>query len=588
MIAADPRRSSATGPSWQSLVSRELKARYRGSVLGFFWSFVNPLLLLLTYTLVFSVDPAEPPAGHPALLPVPLLRDPALDVVLRLARRGLVRPHLEREPHQEGPLPGRGPPRRSPSSRTSSTSCSACRSCSSFLAWKGRLAWTAVLLPLPILVQLVLTLGLALFLSALTVHFRDLPEHPDPRASPVVLRDAGDLQLRRDPRGVAPAPGAAAQPDDPHHGHLPADAVPRPRRPLARAPPRASSSGWSPSPSAPSSSTACATPSRRKCDGARHRGEGRRQGLPSLPPPQPVQDPEERAPHREPPFGPASRRDLHRARRRLLRGAARLDLRGHRRERLGQVHPPEAGGRHHQAHPRLPGRGRARLRAHRARGRVPPRDLGPRERLHQRDHAGAHPQGGRTPLRRDRRVRGDARLHRRAGEDVLLGHVHAPRLRGGDPRRPRRAPHRRGAGGGRRGLHPQVPRQDRGVPPPRQDHPLRDPQPRPRREDVRRRPVAPARRDRRPRRPQAGGGRLPHLRGGRGGRAAQVEPGRRGRGAGALPGPPPRPRPSRPRRRPSPADTAPGAGAAARSRSARRASWTRGSASVTSSCPARP
>ena len=30
----------------QSLVARELKARYRGSVLGFFWSFVNPLLLL--------------------------------------------------------------------------------------------------------------------------------------------------------------------------------------------------------------------------------------------------------------------------------------------------------------------------------------------------------------------------------------------------------------------------------------------------------------------------------------------------------------------------------------------------------------
>ena len=39
----------------QSLVARELKARYRGSVLGFLWSFVNPLLLLLTYTLVFTV-----------------------------------------------------------------------------------------------------------------------------------------------------------------------------------------------------------------------------------------------------------------------------------------------------------------------------------------------------------------------------------------------------------------------------------------------------------------------------------------------------------------------------------------------------
>jgi len=39
----------------QALVSRELKARYRGSVLGFLWSFVNPLLLLLIYSFVFTV-----------------------------------------------------------------------------------------------------------------------------------------------------------------------------------------------------------------------------------------------------------------------------------------------------------------------------------------------------------------------------------------------------------------------------------------------------------------------------------------------------------------------------------------------------
>jgi lipopolysaccharide transport system permease protein len=46
----------------QSLVSRELKARYRGSVLGFFWSFANPLLLLLVYTFVFSYV-MRPPEG---------------------------------------------------------------------------------------------------------------------------------------------------------------------------------------------------------------------------------------------------------------------------------------------------------------------------------------------------------------------------------------------------------------------------------------------------------------------------------------------------------------------------------------------
>ncbi len=38
----------------QTLVNRELKARYRGTVLGFLWSFVNPMLLLIVYTLVFG------------------------------------------------------------------------------------------------------------------------------------------------------------------------------------------------------------------------------------------------------------------------------------------------------------------------------------------------------------------------------------------------------------------------------------------------------------------------------------------------------------------------------------------------------
>jgi ABC-type polysaccharide/polyol phosphate export permease len=38
-----------------SLILRELKARYRGSVLGFLWTFLNPLLLLGVYALVFNV-----------------------------------------------------------------------------------------------------------------------------------------------------------------------------------------------------------------------------------------------------------------------------------------------------------------------------------------------------------------------------------------------------------------------------------------------------------------------------------------------------------------------------------------------------
>lgn len=46
----------------QNLVGRELKARYRGTILGFLWSFFNPLLLMSVYTVVFGfiIQPRDP------------------------------------------------------------------------------------------------------------------------------------------------------------------------------------------------------------------------------------------------------------------------------------------------------------------------------------------------------------------------------------------------------------------------------------------------------------------------------------------------------------------------------------------------
>lgn len=38
-----------------SLIRREVGGRYRGSMLGLFWSFINPLFMLAVYTFVFSV-----------------------------------------------------------------------------------------------------------------------------------------------------------------------------------------------------------------------------------------------------------------------------------------------------------------------------------------------------------------------------------------------------------------------------------------------------------------------------------------------------------------------------------------------------
>lgn len=38
-----------------SLVKRDLRGRYKGSVLGFLWTLINPLFQLIIYTIVFSV-----------------------------------------------------------------------------------------------------------------------------------------------------------------------------------------------------------------------------------------------------------------------------------------------------------------------------------------------------------------------------------------------------------------------------------------------------------------------------------------------------------------------------------------------------
>ncbi|HQV89715.1 MAG: ABC transporter permease [Nitrosomonas sp.] len=38
-----------------NLIKREVIGRYRGSVMGLFWSFFNPVLMLVVYTFVFSV-----------------------------------------------------------------------------------------------------------------------------------------------------------------------------------------------------------------------------------------------------------------------------------------------------------------------------------------------------------------------------------------------------------------------------------------------------------------------------------------------------------------------------------------------------
>ena len=163
----------------QTLVVRDLKARYRGSVLGFFWSFANPLLLLLVYTFVFSVvlDGFRPVEIEPyalflfcGLLPWTWFSSGLTEASNSLVANGnLIKKVLF--PAEVLPV------------------VAVVANMVHFLLALPILVAALILLapaapglseliwfPIVIAVQLLLTLGLGLFLAALTVHFRDIKD----------------------------------------------------------------------------------------------------------------------------------------------------------------------------------------------------------------------------------------------------------------------------------------------------------------------------------------------------------------------------------------------------------------------------
>ena len=162
----------------QSLVARELKARYRGSLFGFLWSFINPLLLLLIYTFVFTV---VLPGTHPqeiepyalfmfcGILPWTWFSSSLLESSNVLISGGnLIKKVL---------FPAEVLPIVTVLSNMVHFLFGLPILAGFLLYYRAPLQWSELVwFPAVVLVQLVLTTGLALVLSALTVHFRDLKD----------------------------------------------------------------------------------------------------------------------------------------------------------------------------------------------------------------------------------------------------------------------------------------------------------------------------------------------------------------------------------------------------------------------------
>jgi ABC-type polysaccharide/polyol phosphate export permease len=160
----------------RSLVARELRARYRGSVLGFLWSFINPLLLLLIYTFVFTVVmPGSRGTGlEPyslflfcGILPWTWFSSSLLESSNALIASGnLIRKVMF--PAEVLPIV---------SVLTGLVHfCLGLPILALFILYAAVpvSATDLVWLPAIVAIQLVFTLGLSLLLSSLTVHFRDL------------------------------------------------------------------------------------------------------------------------------------------------------------------------------------------------------------------------------------------------------------------------------------------------------------------------------------------------------------------------------------------------------------------------------
>ncbi len=160
-----------------NLVARDLKVRYKGSVLGFCWSLLNPLLLVAVFTLVFKyvlrIEAPATPAGRasfPAFVLTGLLpwnylvNCMSAGSVSITSAGGLIRKvHFPRETLPLSVVLAHGV-----SFLLELTVVFV------FLGVSGLQFWTTLyLLPLLIVIFAVFALGLALFLAAVNVYFRD-------------------------------------------------------------------------------------------------------------------------------------------------------------------------------------------------------------------------------------------------------------------------------------------------------------------------------------------------------------------------------------------------------------------------------
>ncbi len=155
----------------RNLVVRDLKLRYRNSALGFLWCLLNPLLMMVVFTIVFTVLLTSNTIQHfPVFILIGILAWNLHTTALLGAINSIV---ANGSLVQKVYFPREVLPISTVLSNTVNFLLSLIVLFVMIAVYQIPISATLLLLPLVIVVQVIFTIGVAFILSALNVYYRD-------------------------------------------------------------------------------------------------------------------------------------------------------------------------------------------------------------------------------------------------------------------------------------------------------------------------------------------------------------------------------------------------------------------------------
>jgi ABC-type polysaccharide/polyol phosphate export permease len=155
----------------KNLVARDLKVRYRNSVLGFIWCLLNPLLMMAVFTFVFTVLLRNNIPNYPVFILIGILAWNFHSTAIT----GAINSITENAPLvMKVYFPREILPVAAVLSNAVNFVLALIALFAMILAFHVHLSATILFLPIILIIQIVFCSGLALTLAALTVFYRDV------------------------------------------------------------------------------------------------------------------------------------------------------------------------------------------------------------------------------------------------------------------------------------------------------------------------------------------------------------------------------------------------------------------------------